>query len=43
MMPVVGGQVEGDIAASLASQTPPTEDRLIIKWLEIQPDSAQIQ
>jgi hypothetical protein len=42
MQPVIGVQVERDDAASLMSQNPPTDDRLLVKWLEIQLDSIQI-
>jgi hypothetical protein len=37
---VVGVQREG-AAATLDSRDPPTDDCLVIKWLEIQPNSTQ--
>ena len=40
MTPVVGVQPEREDAAF---KTPPTDDRLVIKWLETQPDSIQKQ
>ena len=42
MKPVVGVQVErDDAAATQSSQNAPTDDRLVVKWLENQPNSTQ--
>jgi hypothetical protein len=44
MKPVkVGVQVKRDNAASLTSHDPPTDDRVVVKWLELQPEMNQKQ